>query len=144
MFCLHDGILITQKQMSESMRFILLRWWARQSCPLNILNFAIVSLHSNECRFLTHINIYPLFVTISWFNISEYIRSIFYFILWMVVWLFDLFIEWLIGCLIYLLNGWLVVWFIYWMIDWLFDLFIEWLIGCLIYWLNDWLVYLVD
>ena len=40
-------------QMSESIRFIFLRWWAR----LNILNFVTASLHSNVCRLLTLISI---------------------------------------------------------------------------------------
>ena len=50
------------KTLSESIRFNLLRWWAKLSCPLKILNFTTASLHSNVCRLarLTSTSIYFL------------------------------------------------------------------------------------
>ena len=70
-------------QMSESVRLILLRWLARQSRSLNILNFVAAPLHSNVWRLLSFISVDPLFVNISWFNIVQINLSIFYFIVWM-------------------------------------------------------------
>ena len=66
-----EGILITQNTMSESIRFILLRWWARKLCPeySRFCNSSFVFYCLQVST--SYIKIYSLFVTISWFNITQ-------------------------------------------------------------------------
>jgi hypothetical protein len=66
--------------------------------------------------------------------------SLLFWLLLLIVWLFDCLIVWLFDCLIVWLFDCLIVWLLDCLIVWLFDCLIVWLFDCLIAWLLDCLI----